>query len=59
MWIVQLALPRTYTFVVVALPTAALGAVSIDRMSTDIFPQAARSPGWRRAWGSTSCWFIS
>jgi multidrug efflux pump subunit AcrB len=38
MWIVRLALRRTYTFVVVALLIAALGAVSIYRMSTDIFP---------------------
>src|SRR3954471_19573521 len=38
MWIVQLALRRTYTFVVVALLIAVLGAVSIYRMSTDIFP---------------------
>src|SRR5271167_1766892 len=39
MWIVQLALRRTYTFVVVALLIAVLGAVSIDRMPTDIFPE--------------------
>src|ERR1700731_1190649 len=38
MWIVRLALQRTYTFVVVALLIAVLGAVSIYRMSTDIFP---------------------
>src|SRR5438552_5486788 len=38
MWIVQLALRRTYTFVVVAVLIAVLGAVSIYRMSTDIFP---------------------
>src|SRR6202158_5136588 len=38
MWIVPLALRRTYTFVVVALMIAVLGAVSIYRMSTDIFP---------------------
>src|SRR6185369_8854637 len=38
MWIVRLALRRTYTFVVVALLIAALGAVSIYRMSADIFP---------------------
>src|SRR5947208_2037823 len=38
MWIVRLALKRTYTFVVVALLIAVLGAVSIYRMSTDIFP---------------------
>src|SRR5438128_9882502 len=38
MWIVRLALRRTYTFVVVALLIAVMGAVSIYRMSTDIFP---------------------
>src|ERR1700722_4560485 len=38
MWIVRLALRRTYTFVVVALLIAVLGAMSIFRMSTDIFP---------------------
>ncbi|MDB5340686.1 MAG: mdtC 3 [Planctomycetaceae bacterium] len=39
MWIVRLALRRPYTFVVVAVLIAGLGAVSIIRMSTDIFPQ--------------------
>jgi multidrug efflux pump subunit AcrB len=39
MWIVRLALSRPYTFVVVALLIAVLGAVSIYRMSTDIFPE--------------------
>src|SRR3984893_1719117 len=39
MWIVRLALRRTYTFVVVALLIAVLGGVSIYRMSTDIFPE--------------------
>ncbi len=38
MWIVKLALSRTYTFVVAALLIVVLGAVSIYRMSTDIFP---------------------
>ena len=38
MWIVRLALRRIYTFVVAALLIAVLGAVSIYRMSTDIFP---------------------
>src|SRR5712671_6183484 len=38
MWIVRLALRRTYTFVVAALLIAVLGAVSIYRVSTDIFP---------------------
>src|SRR6202011_3501609 len=38
MWIVKLALRRTYTFVVAALLIVVLGAVSIYRMSTDIFP---------------------
>jgi CzcA family heavy metal efflux pump len=39
MWIVRLALRRTYTFAVMALLIAVLGAVSIFRMSTDIFPE--------------------
>ncbi len=39
MWIVRLALRRTYTFVVMALLIAVLGAVSIYRMSTDILPE--------------------
>src|SRR5437764_5049855 len=39
MWIVRLALRRTYTFVVVAMLIAVLGAVSIYRMSTDILPE--------------------
>src|SRR5271166_5456053 len=39
MWIVKLALRRTYTFVVVAMLIAVLGAVSIYRISTDIFPE--------------------
>src|SRR5438270_2392703 len=38
MWIVRLALGRTYTFVVAAVLIAVLGAVSIYRMATDIFP---------------------
>src|SRR5579859_4447977 len=38
MWIVRLALRRTYTFVVMALLIAVLGAVSIYRTSTDMFP---------------------
>src|SRR6516164_1066177 len=39
MWIVRLALRRTYTFVVMALLVMVLGGVSIYRMSTDIFPE--------------------
>src|SRR5438445_9565759 len=39
MWIVRLALRRTYTFVVAALLIAVLGAVSIYRTSTDILPE--------------------
>ena len=39
MWIVQLALRRPYTFVVMALLIAVLGAVTIARMPTDIFPE--------------------
>jgi multidrug efflux pump subunit AcrB len=39
MWIVRLALRRTYTFVVAALLILAVGLVVIGRMSTDIFPE--------------------
>ncbi len=38
MWIVQLALRRPYTFVVMSLLIAILGVLSIQTMSTDIFP---------------------
>src|SRR5947209_1286506 len=38
MWIVQLALRRPYTFVVMALLIAILGVVTIVRMPTDVFP---------------------
>lgn len=38
MWIVRLALRRPYTFVVLALLIAVLGALSIATMSIDIFP---------------------
>src|ERR1700712_2191222 len=40
MWIVRLALRRTYTFVVLAVLIAVLGAVSANRMPTDILPEA-------------------
>lgn len=39
MWIVQLALKRPYTFVVMALLIVVLGVTSIRRMRTDIFPE--------------------
>src|SRR5580693_8029724 len=39
MWIVRLALRRTYTFVVMALLMVAVSLVAINRMSTDIFPE--------------------
>jgi multidrug efflux pump subunit AcrB len=39
MWIVRLALRRTYTFVVMALLMLAVSYVAINRMSTDIFPE--------------------
>ncbi len=39
MWIVRLALRRTYTFVVAALLILAVSLVAINRMSTDIFPE--------------------
>jgi multidrug efflux pump subunit AcrB len=38
MWIVRLALRRPYTFVVMAVMILVLGIVSIETMSTDIFP---------------------
>src|SRR5262245_55404735 len=38
MWLVRLALRRTYTFVVAALLIVVLGGVSIYRMSIDMFP---------------------
>ncbi|MBN9523440.1 efflux RND transporter permease subunit [bacterium] len=40
MWIVRLALRRTYTFVVVAVLIAVLGVVAANRMATDVFPEA-------------------
>src|SRR5436853_397428 len=39
MWIVQLALRRPYTFVVMALLILVLGVTSISQMRTDIFPE--------------------
>src|ERR1700759_2288958 len=39
MWIVRLALRRTYTFVVAALLILVVSVVAINRMSTDIFPE--------------------
>jgi len=39
MWIVQLALRRPYTFVVMSLLILVLGVTSITRMRTDIFPE--------------------
>ena len=38
MWIVRLALRRTYTFVVLAILIAVLGGIAIYRMPTDILP---------------------
>lgn len=38
MWIVQLALNRTYTFVVAALLIVVVGAVAVRRMPVDNFP---------------------
>src|SRR6266576_1872474 len=38
MWIVRLALRRPYTFIVMSLLIAILGAISIVTMPTDIFP---------------------
>lgn len=39
MWIVRLALRRPYTFVALAMLIVLLGAVSIVRMPTDMFPK--------------------
>ncbi|QDU29158.1 Multidrug resistance protein MdtC [Anatilimnocola aggregata] len=39
MWIVQLALKRPYTFVVMALLIVVLGVTAIRQMRTDIFPE--------------------
>jgi len=38
MWLVRMALKRPYTFVVMSFLIVILGAVTIHRMSTDIFP---------------------
>ena len=40
MWIVRLALRRTYTFLVLAVLIAVVGVLASQRMSTDIFPEA-------------------
>src|SRR6266542_3525556 len=39
MWIVQLALRRPYTFVVMAIIIVILGVLAAFRMPTDIFPE--------------------
>src|SRR5947209_19797043 len=39
MWIVQLALRRPYTFVVMALLIVLMGGLAIVRMPSDIFPE--------------------
>jgi multidrug efflux pump subunit AcrB len=39
LWIVRLALQHTYTFIVMALMIAVVSYVSIEKMSTDIFPE--------------------
>jgi CzcA family heavy metal efflux pump len=39
MWIVQLALRRPYTFVVMSILLVVLGAVTVRRMAVDIFPE--------------------
>ncbi|HTB76875.1 MAG TPA: efflux RND transporter permease subunit, partial [Polyangiaceae bacterium] len=38
MWLVRMALRRPYTFVVMAMLIVGLGALTIARMPTDIFP---------------------
>jgi len=39
MWIVQLALRRPYTFVIMSMLIVILGVLAIVRMPTDIFPE--------------------
>src|ERR1044071_8756403 len=39
MWIVQLALRRPYTFVIMSMVIVILGVLAIYRMPTDIFPE--------------------
>src|SRR3981081_3437425 len=39
MWIVQLALRRPYTFVVLAMLIVLMGVLEILRMPTDIYPE--------------------
>ena len=39
MWIVQLALRRPYTFVIMSMLIVILGGLAIYRMPTDIFPE--------------------
>ena len=39
MWIVQLALRRPYTFVIMAMLIVILGVMAAVRMPTDIFPE--------------------
>src|ERR1041384_6941765 len=39
MWIVQLALRRPYTFVIMSMLIVILGVLAIFRMPTDIFPE--------------------
>jgi multidrug efflux pump subunit AcrB len=39
MWIVQLALRRPYTFVIMSLVIVILGVLAVFRMPTDIFPE--------------------
>jgi len=58
MWIVRLALRRTYTFVVMVLLIGVFGAVSIYRMSTDIlFARLVRNwpPGERKSLARPRC----
>src|SRR3954467_9553260 len=38
MWLVRIALQRPYTFIVMAMLIVIIGAVSLTRMPTDIFP---------------------
>ena len=38
MWLVRMALKRPYTFVVMSMLIVIVGALTISRMATDIFP---------------------
>jgi multidrug efflux pump subunit AcrB len=61
MWIVQLALRRPYTFIVLGLLILIIGPLALMRTPTDIFPNinisvVSVAPGCRaRKWKAASC----